>query len=316
MQTTLSPEAVDCHLHAGLERRETLEDIFAYLREDGRKVVGLIDHAELYLEDPPDWAQMGLYGMALRAGEVGAADLFEDRLHGPLAFYMEAREAAARFGGGLRVGVGLEVSGPYLDRIEPEWLDGADYLGICADQPPEGRPWGEHMAGLVRRAERLRGGRDIGLVLHHPFRWRLLGLGHDAQAEIPDAGGFTREDAETASRALAEAGAVAEVNFASFWHLGRDRRLLPAARKAFELLRDAGASFSLGSDFHGVRGLPTGYAPSKALEAFGLSTGDVRLPKPFDTVRCASREGRSPPRRPSSPRNVGRKKPDPGSPLK
>lgn len=281
MDPSLTPEAVDCHLHAGLERRETFEEVFDYLRADGRRVVGLLDHGELYLDYPPDWAAIGLMEAAERAARAGLVDLYRKRLKGPDVFYAEARRAAARLGEGVRVRVGLEVSGPYLDRIDPGWLEAADFLGICANQPPEGAAWGEHMASLLAKADRLRAGRTLSLVLHHPFRWRLLELSRDPLAEIPEAGGFSGDDARTVAKALDDCGALAELNFASYWHLGLDGRLLRAAREAFTRLRDAGARFSPGSDFHAVTGLPMTYAPSKALEAFGLSIEDIELPGPF-----------------------------------
>jgi len=280
-ETPLRPKAVDCHLHAGLERRETFDEVFEYLTSDGREIVGLVDHAELYVDDPPPWAALGLEEAAARAERAGIVDLYRKRLKGPGVFYREARAAAERLGQGLRVGVGLEVSGEFLGGVDPAWLDGADFLGICTPQPRGVAAWGEHLARLVARADALRGGREIGLVLHHPFRWRLLELARDPSDRIDFAGGFTEADAVLAAEALRGAGAVAEVNFASYWHLGRDDRLLGAAREAFMLLRDAGARFSLGSDFHGVRGLPTSYDPAAALEGFGLAVADVELPRPF-----------------------------------
>ena len=279
--TSLRPESVDCHLHAGLERRETFEEVFDYLRSDGREVVGLVDHTELYLDCPPGWAALSLAEAASRAERAGIVDLYRKRARGPGVFYHEARAAAERFGEGLFVAVGLEVSGEYLARIDPRWLDGADFLGICTSQPQDGAAWGEHLAGLVRRADALRGGRDMGLVLHHPFRWRLLEIARESYDELPHAGGFTHEDARVVAGALGGAGAVAEVNYASYWHLGKDERLLRPARESFGLLRDAGARFSLGSDFHAVTGLPTSYAPSEALAGFGLSPADIKLPAPF-----------------------------------
>ena len=60
MAPPIVPERIDCHLHAGLERRETFEEVFEYFARDGRKVVGLVDHAEVYLRRPPSWAAMSL----------------------------------------------------------------------------------------------------------------------------------------------------------------------------------------------------------------------------------------------------------------
>jgi len=275
----LAPEAVDCHLHAGLERRETLDVVFRRLREDGRRIVGLVDHAELYVEDPPQWAAAALDEAAGRLDVAGLSEQYSRRLEGPAAFYRASRESAARFGEGLVVAVGLEVSGDWLDRIPQEWLDGADFLGICTSQPRPGRPWGEHMAELVRRAAARRTRSRMGLVLHHPFRWRILELGRDPAARIPEAAGFTEADARAAADALSEAGAVAELNFASYWQFAKDARLLAAAKEAFDLLREAGARFSIGSDAHAITSLPAPYRPSEAMTAFGIAARDVRLPE-------------------------------------
>ncbi|MHC4503939.1 MAG: hypothetical protein ACYTFI_11590 [Planctomycetota bacterium] len=287
MKQALRPEAIDCHLHAGLERRETLEEVFEHLAREGREVVGLVDHAEVYLRRPPGWAAMSLAEARARAERADVAGILRSRLKGPEVFYRASLDAIDTFAEGTRAAVGLEVSGAYLDKIDPGWLEGAQFLGICAGQPVdrttwgEELRWGEHMAGLVSKADRLRGGRELGLVLHHPFRWRLLELAHETEGELPEAGGFTLADAEITARALSDAGAVAEVNFASWWHLAKDERLVPLARDAFGRMRDAGASFSIGSDFHAVTGLPCDYEPSKALDTFGLGPEDIKLPAPF-----------------------------------
>ena len=69
-ETPLRPESVDCHLHAGLERREPFDEVFEYLRADGRETVGLVDHAELYVDAPPPWAALGLTEAAGASGPV------------------------------------------------------------------------------------------------------------------------------------------------------------------------------------------------------------------------------------------------------
>lgn len=302
--TGLPPEAIDCHVHAGLERSQSLEAMLRYCRDDGREVVGLLDHAELYFEDPPDWAAIGLEYAARRiartAGpflaEVEAladmADIFRDRLEGPAGFYRSAREGIRLYAEGLRVAVGIEISGHSLEAglVPAGWLDGADFIGICTTQPPNRRPWGEHLAKLVSLADDLRGGRDMGLVLHHPFRWRLYEMAGASSSTIPEAAGFTEEDARVTVRALADAGAVAEANFASFYagyirqQVGGDRaqEVIAAARGAFERLREAGATlgvkFSIGSDMHAVPHALGVYRPSEMLEALGLKVGDVELP--------------------------------------
>ncbi len=296
----LAPEAIDCHVHAGLERQQSLEAVLRYCRDDGREVVGLLDHAELYMEHPPDWAAIGLQYAARRIAEVEALadmiDIYRDRLEGPELFYRHAREAIRFYGEGMRTAVGIEISGHSLEAglVPAGWLDGADFIGICTTQPPvengKRRPWGEHLAKLVSLADTLRCGRDMGLVLHHPFRWRLYEMARASSSTIPEAAGFTEEDARVTARALADAGAVAEANFASFYpsyirqRVGGDRaqEVVAAARGAFVRLREAGAAsavkFSIGSDMHAVPGTLGIYRPSEMLEALGLTVGDLELP--------------------------------------
>jgi hypothetical protein len=278
---TLDPDRIDCHIHAGLERHESLEFAFGVLKHDGREIVGLLDHAELYMKTPPTWADLALIESAQRLDEGSLVDLFRKRLRGPEVFYRQARDAIARYGVGMKCAVALEISGASLEKIDPGWLDGADYLGICTTQPSGKRSWGEHMAKLIAAADALRGGRDIGIVLHHPFRWRMLELAASSLVDPPRAAGFTPDDARVTAQALADAGAVAEVNYASYYHLRRFPQLITAAREAFEVLKEAGATFSLGSDAHWLSSPNFEYEPKTALKEFGVEVEDLQLPGPL-----------------------------------
>jgi hypothetical protein len=284
VETPLEPREIDCHVHGGLERREGLEFALAALAHDGRRAVGILDHVELYLERPPGWAELALAESSRRIDEPTLVDLFRKRLRGPGVFYRQVRDAIERFTGEMRVAVGIEISGVSLEKrlVPPEWLDGAEFIGICTTQPKPGAAWGAHLARLVHLADELRGGRELGLVLHHPFRWRLLELARERPREMPEAAGFTRRDAEAAAEALGKAGGLAEVNYASYFHLRSRSDILRAANEAFILLRDAGVTFSLGSDVHWISSPSFEYRPGEALDAFGVGAEDLRLPKPLD----------------------------------
>jgi hypothetical protein len=275
----IDPERIDCHVHAGLERRESLQLAFTALRHDGRTIVGLLDHAELYLSSPPPWAELALIESAQRLEEPALVDLFRKRQRGPDVFYRQARDAIETYGEGMRVAVAIEISGASLTKVDSGWLDGADWLGICTTQPDGGKKWGAHLAELVTQASDLRGGRDMGIVLHHPFRWRLLDLARQSLSAPPAAAGFTEEDARLTARALADAGALAEVNYASFHHLKQFPHLMRAMREAFALLQDAGVKFSLGSDAHWLSSPAFEYHPAESIREFGLSVRDIELPK-------------------------------------
>jgi len=281
LTSELDPDRIDCHIHAGLERRESLEFAFGILKHDHREIVGLLDHAELYMESPPTWADIALIESAQRLDEPSLVDLFRKRLRGPGVFYRQVRDAISAYGAGMKCAVALEINGANLDGLDPGWLDGADYLGICTTQPSGETPWGEHMAKLIASADKLRGARDMTIVLHHPFRWRLLELAASSLVDPPLAAGFTPEDARVTARALSDAGAVAEVNYASYYHLKRFPSLVVAARDAFQVLKNAGAKFSLGSDAHWLSSTNFEYEPRTALSEFGVDVEDLRLPDAF-----------------------------------
>jgi hypothetical protein len=265
-----------------------------YCRDDGREVVGLLDHAELYMTRPPGWGEgvLDLVANRIASAEELAdlADLLRDHADGPEAFYCSAREGARLHGDGLRVAVGIEVNGASLEAglVPGAWLDGADFLGICTTQPAAERSWGEHLAKLLSLADNLRGGRKIGLVLHHPFRWRLFDLARASYGAVPEAGGFSADDARVTAKALADAGAVAEVNFASLFpeyiqhQVGgpdKAREVVAAARAAFARLCEAGGAhpvkFSLGSDMHALPKELGVYRPSEMLATLALGMRDV-----------------------------------------
>ena len=95
----MTPRELDLHVHAGLERVETLEQVLDFARADGRAVCGLVDHAELYRRRLPGWAEDSLHASPALPDK---AALFKRRLKGPHVFYESAREAIARHDGPVK----------------------------------------------------------------------------------------------------------------------------------------------------------------------------------------------------------------------
>ncbi len=309
----MTPRELDLHVHAGLERVDALERMLALAEADGRKVCGLLDHAELYSRRPPSWGESALDAAALLPDKEA---LLERRLEGPGVFYESAREAVAQYSGLVRFAVGLEVGTALLPALPREWLDGADFLGICSGLPGRAR-WGEYLADALRRARELAGEKPV--ILHHPFRWRFATLAAEIERNpyaLDPSTLFTESDADTLAAAARECGAYVEVNVATFqnWARGESARLV--ARRAFDWLRERGVRFSLGSDMHA---LPASYSPEETCEALGVRPEDLRsgerflLPRPLgpetfgvegrhgDTESRFTRKGRRAPRPKGSP---------------
>ena len=278
----MRPRELDLHVHAGLERVDALERMLAFAEADGRAVCGLLDHAELYGRALPRWGGESLDAADAAPVLPDKATPLERRLEGPHVFYESVREAVARYGGPVRFVVGLEVGTELLRELPRQWLDGAEFLGICSGLP-KGRAWGEYLADAVRRARGLAG--DRAIIVHHPFRWRLVTLAEEIERNpyaVDPATLFTERDADALAEAARENGAYVEVNVATFQNWARDGCVRMLARRALDWLRERGVAFSLGSDMHAV---PARYSPEEVCEELGVGPEDLRSGEQFLSPR-------------------------------
>src|SRR5262245_116944 len=167
---------VDLHLHAGLERELPMKEWIDLAAGDGRKLIVLIDHLELYRkteEQYREWLERSPRVLArYPMGPAGHRRLFED-----------FREAARRRD--VIVFGGWEVYEGELDTgIDEEALRLADVVGwhISPNNggaPPDG-------AKLIRRAEQvvaLQKRIPKPMILFHPFTMRVENVMRRAQGE-------------------------------------------------------------------------------------------------------------------------------------
>ncbi len=257
-ETHLYPHNIDLHYHAGQERPigTTLDGHLEHALLTGRKVVGLTDHLEFYIGQPPSNRKPMF--------------TYEQSVAGLLRYREDVDEARGRHPG-LRILFGPEMHANKridLRQMPQEVVDAADYFHSSLPFE-EGSP----EASTAARLKRLRDVADLRdrtgrpAFICHPFRepvnWRLvkgpiaewvtaLAPRRDCDFREEEVSRFFGFDVRAVARACGELGLPIEING------GTDARIralnLPAPLQmlwaAYRYFRDEGAGFVPGSDQH------------------------------------------------------------------
>ena len=177
---------MDFHLHAGMERPVPLDEWIDLAVKDGRRVILLLDHLELYrktAEEYEAWRSKGGFQARYAVGPRGHSELFRDF------------EQAAERHKDLIIFRGWEVFEGELDTgLDMAALRMADVVGWHisprnGDKPPDGQT-------LLRRTRQIRKLQEqlpIPMILLHPFPMRMENLQRAAKARGGDARSITTE---------------------------------------------------------------------------------------------------------------------------
>jgi len=164
---------MDLHLHAGMERPVDLDAWIDLAVADGRRVILLLDHLELYRKTPEQyeaWRAMGGFQARYPVGTNGHKALFADF------------DAAAKRKDVL-IFKGWEVSEDELDTgLELAPMRMAEVIGFHIS-PRNGRapPNGQTLLKRVRQIKELQKQLPIPMILFHPFPMRLENLQRTAK---------------------------------------------------------------------------------------------------------------------------------------
>jgi hypothetical protein len=242
---------MDMHLHAGMERPVDLRTWIDLAVADGRKVVVLLDHIELYRKSPADcdaWRAKGGFEARYPVGAAGHQALMD-------SFDQMARRRD------VLVFKGWEVSEKELDTgLEDAPMRMSDVLGFHISpnhggEPPNGR-------SLLKRAQQMKEVQKkypVPMVLFHPFPMRMENLQRTAKVNGRDVGTITAKEyrffqpgeQEELIRLLKGGSIYIEIGLGTegFWKI-------PACRQAFladiQPLADAGLQFIVSTDNHGL----------------------------------------------------------------
>jgi hypothetical protein len=267
---------MDLHLHAGLELETDLNRWLDLAVADGRRVVVLLDHLELYRKTPDqyrDWLiQHPAFVARYPLGPAGHQALLADF----------AQAAAQRRD--LVIFTAWEVSEDELDTgSEPAALVLVDALGFHisprhGSTPPDGRH-------LIRRARQLRDLQKrvpLPMILFHPFTMRVENLERTAQREDRSIDSITagqyRFFQPGEQRELAEILRGSSIYIEIALETGRCLER-PACREAMiadvKPLAELGVQFTVSTDAHGLRQANTPFPPESYARPLGVTPANT-----------------------------------------
>ena len=267
-------QQIDLHLHAGQERDQDLSDLVESFVTHGIDFLGLLDHSELY--------EMGDERLRKKMGQL----VYSSSPAGLRDFYRDIDRMKTRYEGRAHIFKGLELPEWEILAANRDIVAMADFVGChlntsCHDpsyRHYERTTCGEH---LTRRAEQLIEvcqPHSVPPVLLHPFHRRMQELrakaGNDGSLG-PDDQVFTREDLETFANSVDPRQIYFELNFGDIYAAASHPDVTARLRDTCRLLKDIGASFSLGSDYHRT---PAKFLdPTQILSDLGIELEDIGL---------------------------------------
>jgi len=267
---------MDLHLHSGMERPVALDTWIDLAIADGRRVIVLLDHLELYRKTPEQyeaWRSKGGFQARYPVGTEGHQALFADF------------DAAAKRKDVL-IFKGWEVSEDELDEgLELAPMRRAQVIGWHIS-PKNGAapPDGQTLLKRVRQIKELQNQLPVPMILFHPFPMRIENLQRTAKNKgrdpktitVADYRFFQPGEQEELIRLLKGTSIYIEMN--------RDTEKYfddPACREALIAdilpLANAGLQFTVSTDNHHLQAArkpfnPEHYCAPCGVTAFNCNT--------------------------------------------
>lgn len=261
---------MDMHLHAGMEREVGLKEWIDLAVADGRKVLVLLDHLELYRKTPQEyaaWAKEGGFPQWYTVGPQGHRALMAD-----------FAEAAKR--DDVIIFRGWEIYEGELDTgLELEPMRMADVIGWHispnhAGDPPDGKK-------LIRRIRQIAEAQKqvpVPMIVFHPFTMRFEHIQRKAQQvgkdlktlTVANYRFFQPGEQEEVIKLLKGKSIYIEIarGTDACWQDPVLRETLIADIKP---LADGGVQFTVSTDNHGLAGAKRPFAPERYCEALGVT---------------------------------------------
>lgn len=266
---------IDMHLHSGMERPLDLNAWLDLAVQDGRKVVVLIDHLELYRKTPEAyerWRSANQFDARYPVGAAGHQALMDDF----------SKMAASRRD--LIVFRAWEVDERELDTgLEMAAMQKAELIGFHigpnnGGAPPDGR----HLIHRARQALELQRRLPVPIVLLHAFPMRAENLVNRAQKE-----GRQAKDISSAEFRFFQPGEQEELarvlkGGSVYVEIGRGTAgcfRMPACREAMiadiRPLAAAGVQFTVSTDTHGVEAAKMPFDPQAYCDALDVTPANT-----------------------------------------
>lgn len=274
-ETLFDLSEIDLHLHSGMERPLPLAEWLDLAVDDGRKIVALVDHLELYRQSPEKyerWRTEGGFQAQYALGSEGHHQLM-----------MDFTQAAAERDD-LIIFKGWEIYEGELDTgLDYEAMRLADVIGwhISPNNggpPPDGQT-------LLRRVEQIKAVQKkipIPMVLFHPFPMRIENIQRTAKAEGRDVENipvseyrfFHGDEQQRLGEVLKGQSIYIEMSRATtrYWEDPVCRKALIADIRP---LAELGVQFTVSTDAHDVRDAKRPFRPETFCEALGCTPANA-----------------------------------------
>lgn len=259
---------MDMHLHAGLEREIDPDPWIDLAVADGRQVIVLLDHLELYRE--PD--RKKTFRVSYPFGAAGHRALMRD-----FDALIARRKDVILF-------KGWEIYEGELDTgVEAAAMRMVDVVGWHIS-PNHGRrpPDGTALLRRIRQVVEIQKQFPIPMILFHPFTMRVEHLQRKARAEGRDARSisvseyrfFQTGEQEEAARLLRGRSIYIEIADSQLRDIAD-----PACREALiadiQPLAEAGVQFTVSTDNHSVASAKRPFRPEAHAPLYGVTAANT-----------------------------------------
>jgi len=270
-ETLFSLREMDMHLHSGMERRPPLKEWIDLAVKDGRRVMVLLDHLELYRKTPEAyqaWVKEKNFQDWYTVGDAGHRALFAD-------FDLQAKSRAD-----VILFKGWEISEDELDTgVEEAPMRMVDVIGWHISPhnggaPPDG-------AKLIKRIEQVKEVQKrfpIPMILFHPFTMRIENIQRTAKAKGVDPKTLTVADyrffqpgqQERVAALLRGSSVYIEMASASAEYF-KDPVVREAMIADIKPLAELGVQFEVSTDNHSVKDATESFRPEAYCAPCGVT---------------------------------------------
>jgi histidinol phosphatase-like PHP family hydrolase len=266
---------IDMHVHAGKERPVPLEEWIDMFLHDGRRVLLLLDHLELYRMtgiEYKEWIAKNKVKEWYPDSASARKDFMKDLAS------VESRKDILAFHG-------WEVwEGEIDEGIEKEPLRDAEVIGWHISKAAwDGRaPGGKELVMRARQIVAIQKEFPVPMIIFHPFGGRIKAIKETSKKEGRDQSSlisneyrfFTAEDQQELIKVLAGRSVYIEIErgLSTYWD---DLAVREALKEDIRPLTESGIKFTVSTDAHGTESFNTEYDPEEFCHEFGITAENV-----------------------------------------
>ena len=261
---------MDMHIHAGMERDLPLNEWIDYSVKDGRKVLVLLDHIELYRMDQKEhdaWVKKN-----------NKTDWYPIGTKGHIALMNDFADAEKR--NDVLTFRGWEISERELDgELEVEPMKMAEVIGWHIS-PNNGGPAPNGQTLLKRTQQIIKAQKQfpVPMILFHPFSMRIENLTRTAQKSGQDMASISVKDylffqpGEQAELIELLRGQSIYIEISKgLRHYWENEKVRKAVYQDVRPLVEAGVQFIVSTDAHGVKSLTKPFNPKYYCDELGIT---------------------------------------------